>query len=126
MIKLRRRLSIKQFVRRHPDLELEVHARDGTYVVIARKRNAEATVLATRVYQRLEEAVYELSCACYKLASLDAMERQGWADANTGQTGVPLQAHHVKKRSKGRLDATENLAGVTAETHGFQHERKGR
>lgn len=125
-MKTKRRLSMKQFERRHPGTSIVVckDKRGHSHVVALQSSNQ--AIIAQCEAATLEGALYVLSSRCYKVAAFEAMERQGWCDVNTGQTGVSLQAHHIKKRSKGRLDATENLAGVTAETHGYQHERRGK
>ena len=117
------RLSVKQFGKRHPDLTLDFKTlSSGLIVVYARKKGDEKAYAATS-HINLEKAIYALSEACYKLAGLEAMDAQDWRDPNTGQVGVPLSRHHLQKRSAGRLDSRENLVGVSAETHAFQHEK---
>jgi len=136
-MKSRRRLSLKQFEKRNPSLyvasvsdEYVPHLpgmkpkNPGFKTTVVARKHGSVEDYAVGTGRSLDEALWDLAQRCYKLASLDAMDRQGWKDANTGQTGVPLQSHHIKKRSKGRLDATENLAGVSADIHGFQHERR--
>ena len=91
----------------------------GFIAIIARKGKRDH--YAAGKGSTREKAVYAASGACYKLASLDAMDAQGWTDANTGQTGIPLDSHHIQKRSKGRLDAAANLAGVSRRTHDGFH-----
>lgn len=123
-MRTRLEMSLKQFRRLHPDLEIEpVKAGDFRSAFFAINK-ASGLHVAYRAGTYPPQVVYELSVACYRLAALDVMAAQGWKDANTGQTGVPLDAHHLVKRSKGRDDSAANLAGVSRATHDAQHHRK--
>lgn len=124
-MKSRRRLSVKRFEKRHPGLLVSClqGARSGEWVATAIRRD-DGTFHAIAHAKCEECAIYDLSERCLRLATLEACDRQGWASSNTGEVGVPLAGHHVIKRSVRRLDATENLAGVSADVHTAQHEGK--
>ena len=115
----KREMSVRQFERRHPDLTLsEIKLSENAVGYMAYRQSKP---YAANVDITLRRALYHLSEACYRLAALDQMEAQGWKDANSGETGVPLEAHHIVKRSAGRLDSQENLVGVSRRTHDAQH-----
>ena len=122
----RRRLSVSQFVKRHPDLGILTVESEGSGPCSAEAYLPKSgRIVAKREGTNLGRVVYELSEACYKLAGLEAMDRQDWKSASTGEVGKPLQRHHVKPRSKGRNDSAANLSAVTAEVHAHQHEGRG-
>lgn len=115
----KREMSARQFQRRHPGIELVVEYRtDKTFSALAVKNGAN---YAQRTCRGVREAIHALSQACSRLASLDAMEANGFKDANTGATGVPLEAHHVVHRAHGRDDSQANLVGVSRRVHDAQH-----
>jgi hypothetical protein len=114
-------LSLRQFERRHPDLDVRVSKKvDMPWVVIA--RNREGAVVAMASGPTREEALATLSERCYRVARLRNAEAQGWRGGNTGELGQPLEAHHKLRRSKGRDDSRENLVLVTRDVHNAQHD----
>ena len=122
----RKKLSQKQFEKRHPDMEVRgfgTGMRPGRiFASIVRKGKPETYVAGIGTSQ--EEALWDASKRCYELAGHEVMNAQAWKDPVTGQTGVALERHHKKPRSKGRDDSKENLVGVTRETHNQIHEGK--
>ncbi len=121
----RREMSVKQFERRHPDLRLhyvrpsESPNPRGFIALIT--RGGEDYVLGQG--KTPKKAIYDASERCYKLASLEAMDRADWKDQRTGQTGIPLQAHHKKHRAHGRNDSPKNLEALSVESHRREHEK---
>jgi 5-methylcytosine-specific restriction endonuclease McrA len=117
------------FERRHPGLTVicsvteeplaKTHRR-AHYVLTAHRGDVTIAVSEDTQY---EAAIYRLSEKVYKLNSLEQMDAQGWRGQGTGEL-QPLQAHHVKPRSKGRNDGQENLSGVTQGTHSQFHEKR--
>lgn len=122
-MRLRKRLSVRKFLRRHPSLSVDVKTLPSGLIVVYARKGSDGKPYAAANGSDVPSAVYTLSENCLKLAALEAMDRQGWKDTVTGEVGKPLQAHHIQKRSAGRNDSAENLAAVTAETHSFQHEK---
>ena len=118
----RREMSVRKFERQHPELEVRRQTSDGSTFFCHISRKGTRDHYACGNGKTAEKAIYDASERCYRLAGLDAMEAQGWADANTGQTGIGLDVHHLQKRSAGRLDAQSNLVGVSRRTHQHQHE----
>ena len=117
----RREMSFRKFNRYHPGFHIRVIDKGDNLYHLEAFKDESGEAVAQRDGRGLERVTYELSEACYRLAGLDAMEKQGWADANTGQVGVPLERHHKVHRAHGRDDSEANLAGVSRGTHNAQH-----
>ena len=117
----RREMSVRRFEKRHPYLEVRRLIADGGKFFCHVSRKGTRDHYACGKGKTAAEAVYDASERCYRLAGLDAMEKQGWADVNTGQVGVPLERHHKVHRAHGRDDSEANLAGVSRGTHNAQH-----
>src|SRR5438046_161630 len=105
----RKRLSQKQFNKRHPDVDIGVvtlaNDNDGQ---IRRFAYLNGKLLASASGRDDEEALAILSERVLRVKGRMVAESQGFRDANTGEH-APLQAHHRQKRSQGRLDAIKNL-----------------
>ena len=57
------------------------------------------------------------------IQSREVATAQGGRDAQTGEI-KPLQGHHIVKRSAGGNHSRDNIVGLSAESHDFQHHRK--
>ena len=116
----KREISINTFTSRHPLVavyETDIPGTKRKLYLAFEDGDLRARVTAASQGRGL----YELSERLYRLNSRDAMAEQGWREQGTGSV-QPLQAHHIKPRSKGRNDGKENLSGVTARTHAKFHE----
>ena len=120
----RKRLSQKQFNKRHPDVDIGVvtlaNDNDGE---IRRFAYLNGRLIASAAGSDDEEVLAILSDRLLRVKGRMVAEAQGFRDANTGEH-APLQAHHRQKRSRGRLDALENLSGTSPQTHTKLHESK--
>jgi hypothetical protein len=127
---LTRKMSQRKFERKHPDLRLDIHVtttgRGKPYVLVTAYGRGEkyGEKYAAAASGTLEEALFDLSARCLKLAGLEAMDRQGWADGKTGEVGKPLSPHHIEHRSRGGNHSTDNLAGLSQDSHGFEHDKR--
>lgn len=122
----KREMSVRKFEARHPGLVLIEMEYLGGFMGYGVAKTYDGKMFAQRLTSDMPKAsrqrlLYDLSEACTWLAGREAMDRADWKDANTGQTGVPLDCHHLQKRSAGRLDSQENLAAVSRATHNGFH-----
>lgn len=86
---------------------------DGMQVWVARTRHP------SRDWTSLERRMLSL-------VGRKRLDETGWRDQKTGETGVPLQIHHVTKRSQGGEDCASNLEPLSEKSHRSEHERYGR
>jgi hypothetical protein len=108
------------FERKHPTVKLQV-LYQGKRVLASASWQFGGFCFLSGTDEK--SALDTLSRRVYSLQSREVAEEQGHRDANTGQV-APLQTHHKIKRSAGGDHSKGNLAGVSAETHDFQHHRK--
>lgn len=81
--------------------------------------DGDTLVRAMRSAKGIKVALGLLVEDLYKTECQRVFEAQGWKCARCGQFR-PLQGHHVKHRSKGRVDKG-NLEGLCASCHGQEH-----
>lgn len=66
------------------------------------------------------EALELLVQANYQRVSRIVFRNQGWRCARCRKF-LPLSAHHLKHRSKGRIDTVENLVALDSGCHALEH-----
>lgn len=67
-----------------------------------------------------EEALEKLVDLGYRMRVLWVCRQQGWRCYNCGAV-KPLEGHHKKFRSHGRVDVAANLVALCCACHGLQH-----
>ena len=100
------------------DIDLE-RTNGSTWSAIANWEHGQETVTAKDQGEAIEKLVDRI----YKLRSLAVMKRQGYVCHECGDR-KPLQIHHRKFRSKGRVDTISepsNLVALCADCHQRAH-----
>jgi hypothetical protein len=115
-------MTKKQFERKHPGFTVQVlHGPGQKYCARA---SGDGDLWASVSYCNSEKSALNLlSQHVLAIKARFVLCEQGGRDANTGEV-KPMQIHHKIKRSAGGNHSRENLAGVSPETHDFQHHRK--
>lgn len=123
-------MTARKFERLHPELYVRLCFRPlgvGFYPYYEARAflRSDGSLHAQALDHDPRRAIYELSQRCLKLAVREKADKQGWADANTGEV-LPLSGHHVRARSNGGPHSAANIAAVGSETHRRQHEHRRR